>query len=469
MIEAHSFAEKQVAVFGLGMSGLAVGRSLLAGGATVLAWDDNERGREAARQAGLPLLDLKSADWRSIDALVLAPGVPLTHPEPHWAVKLASASGVEVIGDTEIFMRERRRSGTLAKAIAITGTNGKSTTTALTHHLLVSAGLDAFLGGNIGTAVLDLPPFENGRHYVLEFSSFQLDLTPSLDADAAILLNLTPDHLDRHGTMENYAAVKEKIFEHMTPSATAIIGADDDYCDAIAGRVAARGARTVRVSAHKRVENGVYAEGSELFEAANGVITNKAQLGGIGSLRGSHNAQNAGAALAAARGLGLPWDRLAQSLRTFPGLPHRMEEIRRIGSVLFINDSKATNADAAERALSCFSNIYWIAGGKPKEGGIESLSPYFSRVKKAYLIGEASGAFAKTLGGNLPFALSGTLDRAVAQAAADALAGGTGDAVVLLSPACASYDQFPNFEVRGSAFRSLVQALPPASVKDRAA
>jgi UDP-N-acetylmuramoylalanine--D-glutamate ligase len=467
MIEAHSFAGKQAAVLGMGMSGLAAARSLLAGGASVLAWDDGEKGREAASKAGLPLCDLRSADWNAIDALVLAPGVPLTHPEPHWTVKLARAHGVEIIGDTEIFFRELKRAGTASPVIAITGTNGKSTTTALTHHLLQSAGLDAVRGGNIGTAVLDLPPFKDGLHYVLEFSSYQLDLTPRIDPDAGVLLNITPDHLDRHGTLENYAAVKEKIFAHLGQAA--VIGADDSFCDAIAARAAARGLNTLRISARHNVETGIYAQGSELLEMAGGVVRNRADLAGIGSLRGAHNAQNASAALAAARSLGLPWDTLAEALRTFPGLAHRMEEIRRIRHVLFINDSKATNADAAERALSSFSNIYWIAGGKPKEGGIASLLPYLPRIGKAYLIGEAADAFSKTLGSAVPVALSETLDRAVADASADALASTAGEAVVLLSPACASFDQFPNFEVRGSVFRSLVEALPAAQARDRAA
>ncbi len=467
MIEAHSFAGKTVALFGLGLSGLSAGRSLLAGGAKVLAWDDGEKGRAAAESARLPLSDLRSADWSAIDALVLAPGVPLTHPEPHWTAKLARARGVEIIGDTEIFMRERRRVGAACPAIVITGTNGKSTTTALTHHLLQSAGLDAVRGGNIGAAVLDLPPFENGRHYVLEFSSFQLDLTPSLDPNAAVLLNITPDHIDRHGTFENYAAVKEKTFAHMSGRGIAAIGADDGFCDAIAARAKARCVRVVRISAKRPVDDGVYAEGAELFEMTMGRVSNRVRLDGIGSLRGAHNAQNASAALAAARSLGLSWDALAPGLRTFPGLAHRMEEVRRIKHVLFVNNSKATNADAAERALLSFSNIYWIAGGKPKEGGIEPLAPFFPRIKKAYLIGQAAEAFAKTLGRAVPFVISRTLDRAVAQAAADALASAAGEAAVLLSPACASYDQFPNFEVRGAAFRTLVEALPASSPKGR--
>lgn len=466
MIEAHSLADKTVAVFGMGLSGLAAARSLRAGGASVLAWDDGEKGRVAAKAAGLPLVDLKNTDWSAIDALVLAPGVPLTHPEPHWTVKRAHAHGIEIIGDIEIFMRERRRAGAVSPVIAITGTNGKSTTTALTHHLLEAAGLDAVRGGNIGAAALDLPPFKDGRHYVLELSSYQIDLTPSLDPDAGVLLNVTPDHLDRHGTLENYAAVKEKMF---TQADTAVIGADDGFCDAIAARTVARSVKTVRISAGHPVRTGIYAEGSELFEMADGVVTNRAQLAGIGSLRGAHNAQNASAALAAARSLGLSWDKLAQALRTFPGLAHRMEEIRRIRHVLFVNDSKATNADAAERALSSFSNIYWIAGGQPKAGGIESLAPYLPRIRKAYLIGEAAEAFSKTLGGNLPCTISKTLDKAVADASRDALSAPCADAVVLLSPACASFDQFPNFEVRGDAFRVLVDALPEAPAKDRAA
>ncbi len=466
MIEARTFAGKSVAVFGMGMSGLAAARSLLASGAAVSVWDDGENGCEAAKAAGLPLSDLHQADWSGMDALVLAPGVPLTHPEPHWTVKLARGHGVEIIGDTEIFVRERRASGAAAKVIAITGTNGKSTTTALTQHILAAAGLDAVLGGNIGKAVLDLPQFADGRYYVIEFSSFQLDLTPSLDPDVAILLNVTPDHLDRHGTLEHYAAVKETIFRN---AGAGVIGADDSFCDAIAERALARGGRMARISARLPVNTGVYAEGSELFEAVDGAIQNRTSLNGIGSLRGAHNAQNACAALAAARSLGLPWGVLAEALRSFPGLAHRMEEVRRIGHVLFINDSKATNADAAERALLSFSNIYWIAGGKPKQGGIASLVPHFPRIKKAYLIGEASEAFAATLGQSVPFTLSKALDRAVAEAAADAGTDAAAGAVVLLSPACASYDQFPNFEVRGNTFRSLVEALPAMPVKDRAA
>ncbi len=471
MIKARTFAGKTVAVFGLGLSGLAAARSLLAGGATVLAWDDGEQGRAAGHEKGLPVYDLGEADWTKIDALVLAPGVPLTHPEPHWSVKLAKAHGVEIIGDTEIFVRERRQANADTKLIAITGTNGKSTTTALIHHLLASTGVNAHLGGNIGVAVLDLPPFAEGCCYVLELSSFQLDLTPSLDPTVGVLLNITSDHLDRHGTMNNYAAVKAKMFAHPTPGSKAVIGADDAYCDAIADQLCKTQAfEFLRISGHRAVANGVSTIAGHTGFYANGVLKNVADLEGIASLRGDHNGQNAAAALAACPAAfpNSGWATFAAQLRTFPGLPHRMEEVRRIGRVLFINDSKATNADAAERALLSFKNIYWICGGKAKEGGISSLVPYLSRIKKAYLIGEAAPAFAEALGGIVPFSLSGTLDKAVMEAAADALKE-EGCAAVLLSPACASYDQFANFEVRGDAFRRLVSELRPGQRRDWAA
>ncbi len=462
MIAATTFAGKTVAVFGMGMSGLSAARSLLAGGAQVVCWDDGEAGRVAAMGAELPLQDLREIDWTSISALVLAPGVPLTHPTPHWSVLLAQRFGVEVFGDTEIFCRERRTSGTSARLIAITGTNGKSTTAALTHHLLRAAGADAELGGNIGRAVLDLPNFTDGKTYVLELSSFQLDLTPGLDADAAALLNITPDHLDRHGTIENYAAVKAKVFAGLRDGGVAVIGADDAYCDDIANGISHRDdVRVLRVSATKAVKDGVSGLNGNLERTEDGVIKDIADVRGIASLRGSHNWENAAAAMVLASSTGgHDWYTIAAGLRTFPGLAHRMEEIRRIGPVIFINDSKATNADAAARALASFDTIYWIAGGKAKDGGIESLAPYFEKIRKAYLIGDATDAFALTLNGKVAATLSHTLEAAIREAYRDAMADRHAEAVVLLSPACASYDQFKNFEARGNAFRDIVESLP---------
>jgi UDP-N-acetylmuramoylalanine--D-glutamate ligase len=472
MIPATTFAGRRVAVFGLGLSGLAAARALAAGGAEVLAWDDGEPARALAEAAGLALHDLASADWSRIAALVLAPGVPLTHPEPHWTVKRAHEAGVEIIGDTELFFRERARASSRAKVVVITGTNGKSTTTALTAHLLETGGKRVALGGNIGKAVLELPMFDDDLVYVLELSTFQIDLTPSLAPNAAALTNITPDHLDRHGTIEHYAAIKARVFDGLPSNGTAVIGVDDPYSRAIAD--ALRGAFAVkRVAVGRPVESGVWAEEGVLIEVEDGHEQARTTLAGIGSLRGAHNWQNAGVAYALARSQGLDAASIAKGLASFGGLAHRMEQVGRAGSVLFVNDSKATNADAAGKALASFDAIYWIVGGRPKSGGLSGLEPYFPRIARAYLIGEASDAFAAQLGSAVDHVACGTLDRAVAAAAADAGRSGAKEPVVLLSPACASYDQFTNFEQRGEAFRRAVLRLngiePVAGGKGKAA
>ena len=456
MIPVTTFAGKKVAVFGLGGSGLASASALLAGGADVVGCDDNAASAAKARAAGIPTADLRDVDWSNIAALLLAPGVPLTHPEPHWVVKLAHQAGVEVIGDIELFCRERRRHAPDASFVAITGTNGKSTTTALIAHLAKSAGLDAQLGGNIGTAILSLDPPGHGRVHAIECSSYQIDLAPSLDPSIGILINLTEDHLDRHGTMANYASVKERLVAGVQRQGTAIVGVDDDWCRAIAARLDGHGHGVVRVSVREKLADGIYVEGQRILRGGTVI----ADLGGIGSLRGLHNAQNAACAAAAALALGLQPAAIQAGLRSFPGLAHRMEEVGRRGKVLFVNDSKATNADSTAQALACFGDIYWIAGGKPKTGGIESLRQFFPRIRKAYLIGEAAQEFAATLGSDVAYDITGTLDNALAAAARDAEASAAAEAVVLLSPACASFDQYRNFEVRGDAFRTLVQALP---------
>ncbi len=456
MIAAQSFSGQSVALFGLGGSGLATARALADGGANVTAWDDNPASVQKANKAGIPTADLRDVDWSGFSAFVLSPGVPLTHPKPHWTVDLAHAAGVEIIGDVEIFARERRRMAPDAPFIAITGTNGKSTTTALIAHILAASGRDTQMGGNIGKAVLTLDPPTPARNYVVECSSYQIELAPSLDPTAGILLNLTPDHLDRHATMERYAAIKEKL---VAGSRTAIVAVEDEWCRAIADRLEAAGKRVVRIAARRRLDRGYYAEGTKLIEAAVGSDRLIADLDGIGSLRGAHNAQNALAAVAALSESGLSVEEIRKGLASFPGLAHRMEQVGRLGRVLFVNDSKATNADAAAPALSTFERVYWIAGGLPKEGGIESLRSFFPRIAKAYLIGEAAPAFSATLGTDAAFEISGTLEKAVENAARDAFSDGRGEAVVLLSPACASFDQFRNFEVRGDAFCRLVLAL----------
>jgi UDP-N-acetylmuramoylalanine--D-glutamate ligase len=460
MIPVTTFAGKRVAVFGLGGSGLSSCRALAAGGAEVIACDDDAERMAAAAGAGFATADLAQADWSRIAALVLAPGVPLTHPQPHWSVGLARAAGVEVIGDIELFCRERRRHAGQAAFVAVTGTNGKSTTTALVAHLLGSAGHNVQIGGNIGAAILSLEPPRVGRVHVIEVSSYQIDLAPTLDPSVGILLNVSEDHIDRHGTLRNYAAIKERLVAGVQPEGAAIIGVDDDWCRASADRVARSGQRVLRVSVLQSLADGLYVEGDEIIQASNTAVRGIASLRAIGSLRGTHNAQNAACAAGAALAVGLTPAAIQDGLRSFPGLAHRMETIARKGRVLFVNDSKATNADSAARALACFSDIFWIAGGKPKTGGIDSLAGFFPRIRKAYLIGEAAEAFAARLRPQVPFVVAGSLDRAVELAARDAEAAAETAPVVLLSPACAAFDQFRNFEVRGDRFRELVQALP---------
>jgi UDP-N-acetylmuramoylalanine--D-glutamate ligase len=464
MIPITTFAGKKVAVFGLGESGLIAASALFAGGADVVGWDDDGGRIERATSAGIPTADLRQLDWSRIAALVLAPGVPLTHPAPHWSVGLARAMAVPVIGDIELFCRERRAHAPDAPLVCITGTNGKSTTTALIAHLCESAGFETQLGGNIGTAILSLEPPRMGRVHVIECSSFQIDLAPSLDPSIGILINLSEDHLDRHGTMENYAAVKARLITGVQPSGTAVVGVDDGWCRGIADRAERAGQRVVRVSVRQPLAYGMYVEDDRILQATGGTATEIARLSGAGALRGRHNAQNATCATAAALALGIDPKTVQAGLRTFPGLAHRMEEVGRKGPVIFINDSKATNADSAAQALACFDDIFWVAGGKPKTGGIVPLAGFFPRIRKAYLIGEAADEFATTLKGKADFVIAKTLDHAVIEAARDAEASGLGAPVVLLSPACASYDQYPNFEVRGDAFRNLVRKLPGVAV-----
>jgi UDP-N-acetylmuramoylalanine--D-glutamate ligase len=461
MIPVTMFAGRDVAVQGLGVSGLAAARALKAGGANPILWDDNAAAREEAATEGFTVSDLNTADWSRFAALVLAPGIPLTHPAPHWSVKSARDDGVEVIGDIELFFRERARTEAPGKVVVVTGTNGKSTTTALTAHLLAEAGKPVALGGNIGKAVLDLEPFAPELTYVIELSSFQIELAPGLEPDAAALLNITADHLDRHGTLPNYARIKTSVFARLGAGATAVIGVDDELSRAIADRL--KGPFAVkRIAVSRPVETGVYVSGGVLHETEQGSEVARTDLAGIGSLRGAHNWQNAAAAYALARSQGLASAAIAQGLKSFAGLSHRMEQVARRGKVLFVNDSKATNADAAGKALASFTDIYWIIGGRPKEGGLAGLEPFYSKIARAYLIGEAAESFARQLGDAVDHVQCGTLDRAVEQAAADAGRCEAREPVVLLSPACASYDQFDNFAKRGDAFRNLVMILDGA-------
>ncbi|WAC60804.1 UDP-N-acetylmuramoyl-L-alanine--D-glutamate ligase [Brevundimonas sp. SL130] len=489
MIPVPGYEGRRVAVFGLGRSGITAARALKAGGATPILWDDGVSGRLQAQAEGFVVEDLTTADWSGFAALVLSPGAPLTHPKPHWTVDKAREAGVPVVGDIELFARAIAvlPQGQRPKVVAITGTNGKSTTTALIGWVLQQAGLTVYVGGNIGIGVLALPVPTPGAVYVIEVSSYQLDLTTRFAPDVAILTNVSPDHLDRHGGMEGYVAAKRRIFAAQGPDAVALVGVDEDWGQRILSGLNVR-VITICSSAHPR-ESGdpVLSQGQgagdqdrgrtdevdrpknwvPAFAGMSGIEANPgtiraqgqtiADLAQARSLPGRHNAQNAAFAYAAARALGVSHDAAVKGLLTFPGLAHRMEAVGHIGPVRFINDSKATNADAARQALASYPAVFWIAGGKPKDGGIDDLTDLFPRVTKAYLIGEAAEAFAHALR-DTPHVISKTMDAAVAAAAADAQAAG-GDQIVLLSPACASFDQYPDFEVRGEAFRAAVLAL----------
>ena len=463
MIKAAGFEGRDVAVFGLGRSGLPAAEALRAGGARPLVWDDNPAARAAAETAGYELADLSEIDWGDLAALVLSPGVPLSHPAPHWTVPLAERAGVPVIGDVELFARaiealspERR-----PRVVGVTGTNGKSTTTALIGWALAQAGLDVRVGGNIGVGVLSLEPPVAGSVYIIEVSSYQLDLTCSFRPDAAILLNITPDHLERHGDMTGYAAAKARIFAAQRPGQTAIVNLDDAPSRAILDQLRSRpaGPAIRPISVREEARGGVWAKDACLFEELDGRVEQVCDLAGARSLRGRHNAQNAAAAYAALRALGVSRAVATRGLLGFPGLAHRMQEIACIRGVRFINDSKATNADAARQAMLSYPRFRWVAGGRAKAGGIDDLADLFPRVTKAYLVGESAGAFASALGKRAPHVVSGDIESAVAEAFADARSEGDREAIVLLSPAAASFDQFSDFEARGDAFRRAVMEL----------
>ena len=456
MIEVFPFAGLPVAVFGLGRSGLSAARALAAGGAEVWAWDDCAGSRDRAAAAGVTLVDLYGCDWSALMSLVLSPGVPLDHPEPHAVVTLAREAGCEVIGDIELLVRCMRG----ARYIGITGTNGKSTTTALVGHILEFAGYEVAVGGNIGTPALDLEPLANGT-YVLEMSSYQIDLTVSLTCDVAALLNITPDHIDRHGDFDGYVAVKRRIFHRQTEPRVAVVCVDDEPCRQIADALEDIGdQRVVPVAVGRAVAGGVYVLDGMLHDDTEGHGAAVIDLREVATLPGEHNWQNAAAAFAVVRASQVPAPIAAACLRSFPGLAHRMERLAVIDGVAYVNDSKATNAASAGKALACFEVVYWIAGGRAKQGGIAGLEPWFPRVAHAFLIGEAAPDFAAALGDAAPHELCGDLETAVARAAATARREGRAGAVVLLSPACASFDQFADFEARGEAFRDLVAALP---------
>lgn len=458
MLEVTSYAGEQVAVFGLGRSGLSAARALSAGDAHVHAWDDDEERRRDAADAAIPLTDLYAAQWDDYAALVLSPGIPLHHPVPHPLVTSARGADCEIVGDIELFAREKP-AGRIA---AITGTNGKSTTTVLTGHLLEACGVSVAVGGNVGFPVLDLPNLSNDGAYVIELSSYQIDLAPSLAADVAALLNLSPDHLDRHGGMQQYIAAKRQLFEHQRLEQVAIVGTDDLESRAIYDGLKQSGRESViGVSAGDASDGDIYVRDGQLHDRSDESSGDASlvDLYNALDLRGVHNWQNAAAAYAVARCLGCASTAAADALLSFPGLEHRMEDLGTVAGIRFINDSKATNFDAATRALSCYDNILWIAGGRAKETSLQALRPYFPRIAHAFLIGEAAQVLADALDGHVSTTISENLESAVPDAHTRALSHGGPDQVVLLSPACASFDQFSDFEARGERFKELVRAL----------
>jgi UDP-N-acetylmuramoylalanine--D-glutamate ligase len=446
---ATLFAGKRFAVLGLGRNGLPAARALAAMGADVVAWDDNITARVDA--SDVALRDLRSDDF-AFDGLVMSPGIPHTLPTPHPVAARARCWGVPILSDAELLFRAVREAGSHARFVGITGTNGKSTTTALLAHILAGAGRKVAAGGNLGPASLALKLLPDSGTYVLEMSSYMLERIATLRFDAAAMLNLSADHLDRHGDMAGYVAAKRAIFDRQAAEDIALVGIDDAGSREMAEWLRGRPARVITVSGHQSAD--VWAERGRLRDA-DGVILDMKEAP---ALPGAHNAQNAAAAAALATASGVSRADIARGLRSFPGLPHRQQRVATIGGIDFVNDSKATNADAASRAVGCYDRLVWIAGGIAKEGGIESLAPLFPRIARAVLIGRDAAVLAATLAAHgVKHEVAGTLDAAVP--AAHAAARAAGAPVVLLSPACASFDQFSGFDARGDRFAALVSQL----------
>lgn len=446
------FARSSFAVMGLGENGLAAARALQAMGAEVIAWDDKEEVRARAAAEGVALADLLHAPL-GVEALVLSPGIPHLLPAPHPVAARARASGVPIVSDAELLFRAVRRAGSRARFIGVTGTNGKSTTVALLAHVLAAGGLAVAAGGNLKPAALALPLLPDAGCYVLEMSSYMLERIAELRFSIAVLLNISPDHLDRHGGMAGYVAAKRRIFESRVPDGLGVIGIDDEPSRQMAARLA-----PPLVGISGKVPADFWAGEGILRERAEPILA----LGEARALPGWHNGQNAAAAAAVARALGLSRETIAAATRSFAGLPHRLERICTIDGVTFIDDSKATNADSVASALACYRRVVWIAGGMGKAGGIESLAPLFPRIAEAFLIGRDAPVFAATLAQNgVPYEVSGTLEAAVP--AALGAARGAGVPIVLLSPAAASFDQFRNYQHRGDRFAALARSLVPAA------
>ncbi len=465
MIDLSVLKGSSYVVLGLARSGLTTVRALRAAGIDCVAWDDNEAARRQAATTGVPLAEPASIDWSRFTALVISPGIPNRLPKPHPVAAAARAAGKPLICDVELLARAQPDN----RYVAVTGTNGKSTTTALIGHILKTAGATCEVGGNIGRGALDLAPLGPHGIYVLGLSSYQLELLETFRAHVAVWLNITPDHIDRHGDMTGYVEAKKHIFDRQREGDCVVMGVDDDYSRAVFAEVAQNAQRNrigaVPVALDRPIASGISYRAGQLIDA-DGFF---ADFADVPTLPGDHNAQNAACAWAACRWLRISREDIVKGLRTYPGLPHRQERVAALGKVIYVNDSKATNADATARALSSYRNIYWIIGGQAKEGGVAPLAPWFDRIKHAFLIGEATELFAGQLEGKLPYERCGDLQSALNAAHARAQAEATELAVVLLSPACASWDQWKSYEHRGDAFREMARALPGAESVGRAA
>lgn len=464
MIPVRGFEGRKVAVLGLGRSGLATARALMAGGAEPILWDDSPEARAKAEGEGFACTDLmRHGVMEEVACLVTSPGIPHLYPAPHKAIARAMELGVPVDNDIGLFFRsyatpEWDELEVTPRVVCITGSNGKSTTTALIHHILEEAGRPTQMAGNIGRGVLDIDPARDGEVVVLELSSYQTELARALTPDVAVFTNLSPDHLDRHGGMGGYFAAKRRLFAEGGPD-RAVIGVDEVEGRFLAGQLGEGAAddRVIRISSGQKLEGfgwAVFARKGFLAEWRKGRQVASIDLRGVAGLPGAHNHQNACAAYAAARSLGLAPKQIEAALQSFAGLPHRSQLVGERGGVRFVNDSKATNVDSAAKALQAFPAIRWIAGGLGKEGGIKGLLPFVGSVKKAYLIGHSARDFALELG-DLPHEICETMERALARAADEAQPG----EVVLLAPAAASFDQYANFEKRGEDFTARVKAL----------
>lgn len=467
MIRLPLYKDKSVGVFGLGAAGRAAVEALSESGAHVYVWDDSEISRKNAqndlRGKQVTVEHHANWPWAKLVCMVLSPGVPLNYPKPHPVVDMARREKVKIVGEVDLL----HEACPDARFVGITGTNGKSTTTALIGHVMRQNGLQAQVGANLGVPSLALREMGEEGIYVLEMSSYQLDLVKTVVFTASVLLNITPDHLDRHGNMEGYIRAKRRVFDRQQDHSASFVGLDDGFCRDIYIDLVREHRETIvpfTITQHQRMEKGIEVDEQGVLHDRYDVKEYTFDLTTIERLKGRHNWQNIAAAYGVTRHFGIAPEKIMEMVKTFPGLPHRLEMVMNMGHVTFVNDSKATNADAAQRALEPFDNIYWIAGGRAKAGGIAPLEPWFGKIKHAFLIGEAQDDFAATLHGKVEYTKCGDLENATRTAARFAMRDASAPAVVLLSPACASFDQWKSFEARGDGFRQYVRDIAAKGV-----